>query len=166
MSCNFCRLPRKATTLIVGFFIYIFSSNVNFFRLFALWPDPVMHGNFSNFLMGNCMSKYRGEGLSHELETHENRSEGSVMQCYRNRAFFERWRFWVTRTNCFHYLFIFNCVLGGLMHKLIWPSELFSSLLDKYCWMCRNSDSRYSRPFIAATSVGSAAWLTGSLEMV
>lgn len=125
-----------------------------------------MHANISNFLMGNCMSKYRGERLSHEPETHENRSEARMMQCYRSRPFFKRWRFWVTRTNCFRYLFFFlNCVLGGLMHKLIWPRELFSSLLDKYRWMCSNSDSRYSCPFIATAVVGSAAWLMGSLKL-
>lgn len=46
----------------------------------------------------------------------------------RNRAFFEPWRLWVTRTNCFCYFIFFNCVQGGLMHKLVWPSELFCSL--------------------------------------
>lgn len=91
-----------------------------------------MDADFSNFLMGNCMSKYRGKQLSHEPEPHENRSEASMMQCYRNRAFFEPWRLWVTRTNCFCYFIFFNCVLGGLMHKLLWPSELFCSLLDTF----------------------------------
>lgn len=50
------------------------------------------------------------------------------------------------------FLFFFNCVLG--------LSELFSSLLDKNCWMCSNTASRYSCPFIATDS---AARLMGSL---
>lgn len=105
-----------------------------------------MLADFSNFLMGNCMSKFRGKQLSHEPEPHENRSEASMMQCYRNRAFFEPWRLWVTRTNCFCYFIFFNCALGGLMHKLVWPSELFL-LPVRFCWMCSSSDSRYSCPF-------------------
>lgn len=58
-------------------------------------------------------------------------------------------------------IIFFNCVLGGLMHELLWPSELFCSLLDKCCWMCSHADSRYSCPLII---VDGAAWLMGSLK--
>lgn len=111
-----------------------------------------MPANFSSFLMCNCLSKSKGKWLSHEPETHENRSEGREMRCYRSRASSSGGDSESPAQIVFVIFIFFNCVLG--------LSELFSSLLDKNCWMCSNTASRYSCPFIATDS---AARLMGSL---